>query len=145
MESSQAQKTTKNIYPEKIYYTLILRNFLHFLRTKLFLCFKKWNFSLFQESNTYFSKWNFLATRLSNFLCFRKEFENHENQTKTPCSTLREKFPNTEFFLTRIFRYPTWKFSSTWVLENPDQKTHLDTLVTFHAVQRNPLWCFFKS
>ena len=98
MESAQAQKTAKNIYPEKIYYTLILRNFLHFLKTKLFLCFKKWNFSLFQESYLYFSKWNFLATSLSNFLCFRKEFENPENRTKTPCSTLREKFPNTEFF-----------------------------------------------
>ena len=104
---AQTQKTTKNIHPQKIYYTLILRNFLHFLKTKLFLCFKKWNFSLVQESYLCFSKWNFLATSLSNFLCFRKKFENRENQTKMPCSKLREKFPNTELFLARIFRYPT--------------------------------------
>ena len=70
---------------------LILRNFLYFLKRKLFLYFGK-QFLIFQETETlsnslssknkknpprenflYFEKWNFLALILRNFLYFLKK------------------------------------------------------------------------
>ena len=64
--------------------TLRLRNFLYFLKRKLFLYFQKWNPALFKpelekqkkifsnKSYYIFRKWNSLALILRNFLHFRK-------------------------------------------------------------------------
>ena len=52
----------------------ILRSFFHFLKRKLFLYFRKWNFCTFQEMET-----------LKNFLYFRTELAKPEKQKFVVC------------------------------------------------------------
>ena len=44
-------KNEKKIHPEKISYSLRLKNFLYFFKRKLFLYFCKWNPALFSPSS----------------------------------------------------------------------------------------------
>ena len=70
--------------PEKWnFLTLILKNFLHFLKRKLFLCFEK---RKPRKSSLYFREWIFLlfweTETLKKSLYFRRKLPNLKNGTK---------------------------------------------------------------
>ena len=75
---------------------------------------------------------------LTFLLIMELEAKGSNNEIQRPCYSLREKCPNTEFFLVSIFLH------SDWINENTDQKElRIWTLFTQWFSQKNSLLTCF--